>query len=72
LTKAELAFERVEWFAAPRRLALKCTAAATQLDKQVEKRGPAVNAALLMASQHRQQSAGPALMVSRLNRPNVW
>ena len=48
LTKAELAFERVEWFAAPRRLALKVhKLAATQLDKQVEKRGPAVNAAFV-------------------------
>ena len=46
LTKAELAFERVEWFAAPRRLALKVHAlATTQQDKQVEKRGPAVSAA---------------------------
>lgn len=46
LTKAELVFERVEWFAAPRRLALKVHAlATTQQDKQVEKRGPAVSAA---------------------------
>ena len=46
LTKAELAFERLEWFAAPRRLALKVHAlATTQQDKQVEKRGPAVSAA---------------------------
>ena len=48
LTKAELAFERVEWFAAPRRLALKVhQLAATQQDKQVEKRGPAVSAAFV-------------------------
>lgn len=48
LTKAELAFERVEWFAAPRRLALKVhKLAATQQDKQVEKRGPAVSAAFV-------------------------
>ncbi len=48
LTKAELAFERVEWFAAPRRLALKVhLLAATQQDKQVEKRGPAVSAAFV-------------------------
>ncbi|MGL4205542.1 MAG: glycine--tRNA ligase subunit beta [Aeromonadaceae bacterium] len=48
LTKAELAFERVEWFAAPRRLALKVhQLATTQHDKQVEKRGPAVSAAFV-------------------------
>lgn len=48
LTKAELAFDRVEWFAAPRRLALKVHAlATTQNDKQVEKRGPAINAAFV-------------------------
>ncbi len=48
LIKAELAFERVEWFAAPRRLALKVHAlATTQQDKQVEKRGPAVSAAFV-------------------------
>ena len=48
LTKAELAFERVEWFASPRRLALKVhQLAATQQDKQVEKRGPAVSAAFV-------------------------
>ena len=48
LTKAELAFERVEWFAAPRRLALKIhQLATTQNDKQVEKRGPAVSAAFV-------------------------
>ena len=48
LTKAELAFDRVEWFAAPRRLALKVhQLATTQNDKQVEKRGPAVSAAFV-------------------------
>ncbi len=48
LTKAELAFARVEWFAAPRRLALKVhQLATTQNDKQVEKRGPAVSAAFV-------------------------
>ena len=48
LTKAELAFARVEWFAAPRRLALKVhQLATTQHDKQVEKRGPAVSAAFV-------------------------
>ena len=46
LDKAELPYAGLEWFAAPRRLALKVQALATaQPDKQVEKRGPAVSAA---------------------------
>ncbi|PSW11670.1 glycine--tRNA ligase subunit beta [Photobacterium sanctipauli] len=46
LTAADLAHQGVEWFAAPRRLALKVTAMAEgQADKVVEKRGPAVTAA---------------------------
>ncbi|MDD2343543.1 MAG: glycine--tRNA ligase subunit beta, partial [Tolumonas sp.] len=46
LDKAGLAHQGVQWFAAPRRLALKVTALADkQADKQVEKRGPAVSAA---------------------------
>jgi len=46
LDKADLAYEQVTWFAAPRRLALKVDALATaQSDKTVEKRGPAVSAA---------------------------
>lgn len=46
LDKAELQYEHIEWFAAPRRLALKVTALAdAQPDKRVEKRGPAVSAA---------------------------
>ncbi|AXX99926.1 glycine--tRNA ligase subunit beta [Vibrio alfacsensis] len=46
LKGAELAHEGVKWFAAPRRLALKVAALAeSQLDKVVEKRGPAVSAA---------------------------
>ncbi len=43
LTKADLAFGDVEWFASPRRLALKVSAlAGEQPSKSVEKRGPAV------------------------------
>lgn len=43
LTKADLAFGDVEWFASPRRLALKVHAlAGEQPSKSVEKRGPAV------------------------------
>ncbi|PJG85630.1 glycine--tRNA ligase subunit beta [Conservatibacter flavescens] len=46
LTQAGLAFEKVEWFAAPRRLAVKVLGLATaQPSKEIEKRGPAVSAA---------------------------
>ena len=46
LTKAELPFESIEWYAAPRRLALYVKGLATaQEDKVVEKRGPAVQSA---------------------------
>lgn len=46
LTQADLSFEQVEWFATPRRLAVKVLGLAThQPNKQVEKRGPAVAAA---------------------------
>ncbi|WP_417357070.1 glycine--tRNA ligase subunit beta [Gallaecimonas pentaromativorans] len=46
LTEAELAFDAIQWHAAPRRLALTVKAlAAQQPDKEVEKRGPAVQAA---------------------------
>ena len=43
LDNAGLAHGKVEWFAAPRRLALKvANLAAAQADREVEKRGPAV------------------------------
>ncbi|MDB2330217.1 glycine--tRNA ligase subunit beta [Alteromonas sp.] len=46
LEEAELAFDNVSWFAAPRRLAVYVTGLAdSQADKVVEKRGPAVSAA---------------------------
>ncbi len=46
LNKAELTFEKVNWLASPRRLAVVVTnLVATQADKIVEKRGPAVNVA---------------------------
>ena len=46
LTKADLAFAGVEWFASPRRLALKVSElAGEQPSKSVEKRGPAVSQA---------------------------
>lgn len=46
LNQAGLAFDKVEWFAAPRRLAVKVLSLAeSQPSKAVEKRGPAVSAA---------------------------
>ncbi|TEW54097.1 glycine--tRNA ligase subunit beta [Psychromonas sp. RZ22] len=46
LNKAELTFEKVDWLASPRRLAVVVTnLEAAQADKVVEKRGPAVNVA---------------------------
>ncbi|WP_427834675.1 glycine--tRNA ligase subunit beta [Actinobacillus pleuropneumoniae] len=46
LNQAGLSFEKVEWFAAPRRLAVKALGLATaQPSKEIEKRGPAVSAA---------------------------
>ncbi|MDG6447882.1 glycine--tRNA ligase subunit beta [Glaesserella parasuis] len=46
LSQAGLSFDKVEWFAAPRRLAVKVLGLATsQPSKEVEKRGPAVSAA---------------------------
>lgn len=46
LTQAGLAFDAVEWFASPRRLAVKVLGLAeAQPSKEVEKRGPAVAAA---------------------------
>ena len=46
LNQADLTFEKIEWFAAPRRLAVKVLNLATQQpSKEIEKRGPAVSAA---------------------------
>ncbi|OOF44423.1 glycine--tRNA ligase subunit beta [Rodentibacter trehalosifermentans] len=46
LSQAGLTFDKIEWFAAPRRLAVKVLALATQQpSKEIEKRGPAVSAA---------------------------
>ncbi|ART80521.1 glycine--tRNA ligase subunit beta [Oceanisphaera avium] len=46
LSQADLSFDEVRWFAAPRRLAVYVTGLSlAQADKQVEKRGPAVQAA---------------------------
>ena len=46
LNLAGLTFDKIEWFAAPRRLAVKVLNLATQQpSKEIEKRGPAVSAA---------------------------
>ncbi|MFP1962219.1 glycine--tRNA ligase subunit beta [Lonsdalea quercina] len=46
LDAAGLTYQAVNWFAAPRRLALKVTAlSASQPDREVEKRGPAISQA---------------------------
>ena len=46
LNQVGLTFDKIEWFAAPRRLAVKVLNLATQQpSKEIEKRGPAVSAA---------------------------
>ena len=46
LNQAGLTFDKIEWFTAPRRLAVKVLNLATQQpSKEIEKRGPAVSAA---------------------------
>ena len=46
LNQAGLTFDKIEWFAAPRRLAVKVLNLSTQQpSKEIEKRGPAVSAA---------------------------
>ena len=46
LNQAGLSFDKIEWFAAPRRLAVKVLNLSTQQpSKEIEKRGPAVSAA---------------------------
>ena len=46
LNQAGLTFDKIQWFAAPRRLAVKVLNLATQQpSKEIEKRGPAVSAA---------------------------
>ncbi len=46
LTSADLSYEAACWFATPRRFAVKVTGlVAKQQDKEIEKRGPAVNVA---------------------------
>ena len=59
LDNAGLAHGKVEWFAAPRRLALKvANLAASQPDREVEKRGPAVSAAFDASGQPTKAAGG--------------
>lgn len=74
LDAANLAHGEVKWFAAPRRLALKiANLAESQPDREVEKRGPAISAALTQkAIQAKPQKAGLVVVVSPLLKLNVW
>ncbi|AVR01685.1 glycine--tRNA ligase subunit beta [Pluralibacter gergoviae] len=59
LDNAGLGYGKVEWFAAPRRLALKvANLAASQPDREVEKRGPAVSAAFDASGQPTKAAEG--------------
>ncbi len=62
-----------EWFAAPRRLALKvANLAESQPDREVEKRGPAIAQALtLKANRAKRQKVGHVAAASRLIRLSV-
>ena len=73
LDNAGLAHGKIEWFAAPRRLALKvANLAASQPDREVEKRGPAIaRRSTRKASQAKRLKAGRAVAASPLTRPSV-
>ncbi|GGW65875.1 glycine--tRNA ligase subunit beta [Alishewanella tabrizica] len=59
LAKHELSHATVSWYAAPRRLAVRINQlAATQADKVVEKRGPAISAAFDAAGQPTKAAQG--------------
>lgn len=59
LAKHELSHTTVSWYAAPRRLAVRINQlAATQADKVVEKRGPAISAAFDAAGQPTKAAQG--------------
>ncbi|OSN05400.1 glycine--tRNA ligase subunit beta [Lonsdalea iberica] len=59
LDAAGLAYQAVNWFAAPRRLALKVTAlSASQPDREVEKRGPAISQAFDASGQPTKAAEG--------------
>ena len=73
LDNAGLAHGKIEWFAAPRRLALKvANLAASQPDREVEnvaRRLP--RRSMRKASQAKRQKAGRAVAVLPLTRPSV-
>ncbi|MFP1892991.1 glycine--tRNA ligase subunit beta [Lonsdalea quercina] len=59
LDAAGLTYQAVNWFAAPRRLALKVTAlSASQPDREVEKRGPAISQAFDASGQPTKAAKG--------------
>lgn len=59
LDTAGLTYQAVNWFAAPRRLALKVTAlSASQPDREVEKRGPAISQAFDASGQPTKAAQG--------------
>ncbi|MEW6989578.1 glycine--tRNA ligase subunit beta [Colwelliaceae bacterium 6441] len=56
---AELAYEKATWFATPRRLAVKVNGlTAKQEDKEIEKRGPAINVAFNEAGEASKAALG--------------
>ena len=59
LENADLAFEKATWFATPRRLAIKVNGLdEKQQDKEIEKRGPAVNVAFNEAGEPSKAALG--------------
>ena len=73
LNQAGLSFNKIEWFAAPRRLAVKVLNLATQQpSKEIEKRGPAVSAAFdAEGNQLKRQKAGRVVVELPLIKQNV-
>ena len=73
LNQAGLSFDKIEWFAAPRRLAVKVLNLSTQQpSKEIEKRGPAVSAAFdAEGKQQKRQKAGRAVVVLPLIKQNA-
>lgn len=73
LDNAGLAHGTVQWFAAPRRLALKvANLAEAQPDREIEKRGPAIaQLSTPKANRVKQQKAGRVAAGSPLTRPSV-
>ena len=71
LDNAGLAHGTVQWFAAPRRLALKvANLAEAQPDREIEKRGPAI-AQTLKENRAKRQKVGRVVAVLPLTRLSV-